>query len=144
MVYMGTYRAVKLYSLSRLTGVLLDVLDDPEAMCNLFTVEEVVQAKTIKNGLKLLSKKEVRSCFDGAPLSDQKYGNMGINPPEMLHVAGVGLFKYMFTCLSDSIGLNGTKEREKEQLDGLYQVLTSQSTRQKARRIYQGLQCIMA
>ena len=55
---------------------------------------------------------------------------MVITLPEMLHVAGVGILKNMFSCLSDIIGLNGTKEKEKEQLDSLHQVLSSQSTRQ--------------
>ena len=55
---------------------------------------------------------------------------MGITPPEMLHVAGVGIFKYMFTCLSDIIGLNTTKEKGKELLNCLHQLLSSQSTRQ--------------
>jgi len=40
---------------------------------------------------------------------------MVITLPEMLHVAGVGILKNMFSCLSDIIGLSGTKEREKEQ-----------------------------
>ena len=68
--------------------------------------------------------------IDGVPLGDLKYGIMGITQPEMLHVAGVGIFKYMFSCLSDIIGTKGTKEKEKEQLDLLYQVLTSQSAHQ--------------
>ena len=76
------------------------------------------------------------------PLSDQKYGIMGITSPEMLHVAGVGIFKYMFTCLSDIIGEGGIKEREKEQLDSLYQVLLFQSTCQ-SEEVFQGLQCVM-
>ena len=107
-----------------------DELDDPEAICDFFTVKEVDHAKTIKHGLHKLSKKEINSCFNGVPLGDLKYGIMGITPPEMLHVAGVGIFKYMFSCLSDIIGLGKTKEKEKLQLDCLHQVLTSQSTHQ--------------
>jgi len=36
----------------------------------------------------------------------------------------------MFTCLSNIIGLGGTKGREKERLANLHQLLSSQSTRQ--------------
>jgi len=48
----------------------------------------------------------------------------------MMHVAGTGIFKYIFTCLSNIIGLGKTKEREKEELDNLHQLLSSQSIRQ--------------
>ena len=79
-----------------------------------FTVKEVDHAKTSKHGLQKSSKNEINSCFNGVPLGDLKYGIMGITPPEMLHVAGVGIFKCMFSCLSDIIGSGKSKEKEKE------------------------------
>ena len=78
-----------------------------------FTVKEVDHAKTSKHGLQKSSKNEINSCFNGVPLGDLKYGIMGIIPPEMLHVAGVGIFKYMFSCLSDIIGLDNNKKKKK-------------------------------
>ena len=90
-----------------------DVWDDLETICDFFTVEEVDHTKTIKHGLKNYQKKKITSCFYGVPLGDLKYGNMGITPPEMLHVAGVGIFKYMFTCLLDIVGSKGTKTKKR-------------------------------
>jgi len=77
-----------------------------------------------------MCKKNIKSCFDGIPLSDDTYGIMGITPPEMLHVAGTGFFKYMFSCLSDILGSN-TIKKEKEPFDNLHQFLASQSTHQR-------------
>ena len=38
---------------------------------------------------------------------------MGISPPEMLHVAGAGIFKYMLECVADIIGPNETNANDK-------------------------------
>ena len=84
-----------------------------------FTVKEVDHAKTIKHGLQKLSKKEINSCFAGVPLGDLKYGIMGITPPGMLHDAEVGIFKYMFSCLSNIIGLDKKDKKVKEDTDEL-------------------------
>ena len=46
-----------------------------------------------------------------------------------VHVAGTGIFKYMFSCISNILGSNTTK-RGKEAFDKLHQVLASQSTHQ--------------
>ena len=73
-------------------------------------MEEVESARANKKGLRQLSKKDINSCFDDVPLSNQKYGIMGITPPDMLHVAGTGILKYMFNCVSDIIGPEGTKK----------------------------------
>jgi len=77
-----------------------------------------------------LSNEEIDSCFYGVPLHDQKYGITRITLPEMLHVAGTEIFKYMFTCSSNIIELRKSKEGKKKELDSLHQFLSSQSTRQ--------------
>jgi len=76
-----------------------------------------------------MCKKNIKSYFYGIPLRDDTYGIIGITPPEMLHVAGTGTFKYMFSCLSDILGSNTTK-KEKEAFDNLHQFIASQSTHQ--------------
>ena len=76
-----------------------------------------------------MCKKNIKSCFDEILLSDDTYGIMGITPPEMLHFAGTGIFKYVFSCLLDILGSDTTK-RGKEAFDKLHQFIASQSTHQ--------------
>ena len=81
-----------------------DDLDDPDPGCRFTTSQEVEDAIGNKKQLGLMGKKNIKSCFDEIPLSDDTYGIMGITPPEMLHVAGTGIFKYMFSCIIVSQG----------------------------------------
>ena len=110
-------------------GCTLDDLDDPDPDCQFTTMQALEDAVGDKKQLGLMGKKIIKSCFDGNPLSDDIYGIMGITPPppEMLHVAGTGIFKYMFSCISNILGSTTTK-REREAFDKLHQVLASQST----------------
>ena len=76
-----------------------------------------------------MGKKNIKTCFDGIPLGDDIYGIMGITPPEMLHVAGTGIFKYMFSCITNILGSTKSK-KDREAFDKLHQVLASQATHQ--------------
>jgi hypothetical protein len=64
-----------------------------------------------KKKLGPMGKKNINSCFDGIPLGDDIYGIMGITPPEMLHVTGTGIFKYMFSCISNILGSKTTERK---------------------------------
>ena len=110
-------------------GCTWDDLDEPDPDCQFTTLQALEDAEGDKKQLSLLGKKKIKSCFDGIPLGDDIYGIMGITPPEMLHVAGTGIFKYMFSCITNILHQKTTK-KEKEAFDKLHQVLASQSTHQ--------------
>jgi hypothetical protein len=56
--------------------------------------------------LKSMSRYDIKNAFISKhlPLSDNEHGPYGMMPPEMLHVSGQGLIKYMFESLSIQIG----------------------------------------
>ena len=53
-----------------------------------------------------MSRYDIKNAFISKhlPLSDNERGPYGMMPPEMLHVSGQGLIKYMFESLSIQIG----------------------------------------
>jgi hypothetical protein len=48
--------------------------------------------------------KNIFNAFENVPFGDLKYGLLGSDPAEMLHVSGTGLLKHMFGCLDNLIG----------------------------------------
>ncbi len=56
--------------------------------------------------LKTMSRYDIKSALISKhlPLSDRIHGPNGMMPPEMLHVSGQGLIKYIFESLSIQIG----------------------------------------
>jgi hypothetical protein len=110
-------------------GCTWDDLDDPDPDCQFTTLQALEDAGGDKKQLGLMGKKNINSCFDGIPLGDDLCGIIGITPPEMLHVAGTGIFKYMFSCILNILGSKTTK-REREAFDKLHQFLALQSTHQ--------------
>ena len=105
----------------------LQNLDNSKPSCRLVTLEEVSVAAD-NDTLHFISKHNIESCFKGVPLSDPVHGIMGVTPPEMLHVAGVGIFKYMLTSVSDIIGSKDSHAKQKDQYNELHSRLCALST----------------
>ena len=108
---------------------LLDDMDNPKPKCVKVTLADIEKASD-KKALNAMSKHKIQSCFDGVPLSDPIHGIMGISPPEMLHVAGAGIFKYMLECVADIIGPNETNANDKCLFDMLHEKFAFLATRQ--------------
>ena len=95
-------------------------LNNPNPNCVYGTLDEMRVAKRIKlqdynEGMALLksmSRYDIKNALTSKhlPLSDNVRGPYGMMPPEMLHVSGQGLIKYIFDSLSMQIGSG--KERD--------------------------------
>jgi hypothetical protein len=82
----------------------IEQLSDPKPQCQLVTLADLAHAQLTDGDLKNLCKKNIVNAFDDVPLSNNEHGLMGCIPPEMLHVSGTGLLKYIFVSLCDLIG----------------------------------------
>ena len=97
-----------------------DDLMNHNPSCVYATIDDMCEAKQVKRnnlteGLALMNSmswyniKNALLCKH-LPLSELEHGPYGMTPPELLHVSGQGLIKYMFDSLSNQIGLG--KDRD--------------------------------
>lgn len=108
-------------------------LAKPIPTCTLITSDELEQARLTDNGMTDLCKKNIKNAFENVPLSDQKYGLLGMTPGEMLHVSQTGILKHMFGCLDGLIGGPKSKKRDQESFDDLHRCLVMDAQHQSER-----------
>jgi hypothetical protein len=121
-----------------------DELKNPNPSCVYATLDNMREAKRVKlnnynEGLALLksmSRYDIKNAFISKhlPLSDNEHGPYGMMPPEMLHVSGQGLIKYMFESLSIQIGSG----QDRDYIDKLHVQIYMNIKRQSERDFPRG------
>ena len=107
----------------------------PNPKCHLITLKDQEEARQSLDGVKSICKKDIKNAFDNVPLADDVHGLLGCVPPEMLHVSGTGLLKYLFACLPTLIGGPQTKKKDQESFDELHRSLVLDAQRQSEKDI---------
>ena len=89
---------------------------------------------------KSISKHDIRNALTelNLPLSDLVHGPYRMMPPELLHVSGSGLIKYMFGSLKVSIGTDKAGNDKINKLDSLHQQISTDILHQSDKDIPRG------
>ena len=69
---------------------------------------------------KAISKHPIKNAFDALPLADPYQGIIGMTPQDMLHMMGVGNFKYFLLGIHDIIGLKDSNSRIKGLVNDIF------------------------
>jgi hypothetical protein len=114
-------------------------LNNPNPSCVYATLDDMREAKRVKRNnynkglalLKSMSRYDIKNALISKhlPLSDHERGPYGIMPPEMLHVSGQGLIKYMFESLSMQIGSGQDQDYIDKLHVQIYMIIKRQSER---------------
>ena len=122
-----------------------DSMNRPYHSCEYVTLDEMRQAKRRKTSATTakekrivfhdISKHDIRNALTEPhmPLSDQVHGPYKMTPPELLHISGSGLIKYMFQTLKYLL-----LPMFQIIIDGLHQRLFQDSARQSEKDFPRG------
>ena len=101
--------------------------------CKKVTIRDMMEVKVNEKFAHSLSKYSIHNAFDGLPLSDFRYGILGITPFERLHMLASGVIEHCFTTLRDMIGEGKSNASEKGDLDDLFDVVRNDLSKQSSR-----------
>ena len=92
---------------------------------------------------KSISKQNIHNALTepNLPLSDLVHGPYHMMPPELLHISGSGLIKYMFASLKESIGTDKPGNDKINKLDSLHQQISTDILHQSDKNIPRGSVC---
>lgn len=103
--------------------------------CEKVTIRDMMQVKIDQEFAHSLSKYSIHNAFDGLPLSDFRYGLLGITPFERLHMLASGIIEHSFIQLRDMIGEGQKNAKEKGMLDDLFDRARREFSRQSCRDV---------
>jgi len=110
-------------------------LSEIPRQCEKVTIQDMMQVKVDHDFAHSLSKYSIHNAFDGLPLSDFRYGILGITPFERLHMLASGIIEHSFIQLREMIGEGQKNAKEKGELDDLFDRARKAFSRQSCRDV---------